>query len=150
MLTDWESHWDKLWQLHDELGRTLEDRVFGARFMPMFVRRHVAFPKINLLENPAHYVVTCELPGVSSDALEVSVTGRELTIKGERPAPEGTDRRYDRHERGHGPFSRTIELPGPVETDNLSASLKHGVLTVQLARTQQDKPRQVQVKANEE
>jgi HSP20 family protein len=149
MLTDWENPWDSLRKLHDEMSRTFEDKVFGARFLPAFVRRYAAFPKVNLAQTPDKYILTCELPGVDPEALDLSLNGRELTIKGERFAPEGTDRRYDRHERGCGPFSRTVELPGPVEPGAPNASLKHGVLTVELTRSPQSKPRQIQVKSTE-
>lgn len=149
MLTDWENPWDSLRRLQDEMSRTLEDRFFGSRFMPTFVRRRIAFPKVNLSEAPDRYILTCELPGVSSDCLDVSVTGRDLTIKGERPAPEGELRRYDRHERGYGPFSRTIELPGPVEPEKLAASLKLGVLTVELVKSPHEMPRRIEVRSTE-
>ena len=147
MLTDWDGPWDSLRRLHDEVSRALDDTVFDSRYMPAFVRRHSPFPKLNLYETPESYLLTCELPGVITENLDLSLTGRQLTIKGERPAPEGTNRRYDRHERGFGRFSRTLELPGPVEPDGLSASLKLGVLTVKLTRSPESKPKQIAVKA---
>ena len=149
MLTDWENPWDSLRRLHDDMNRVLEDRFFGSRFMPAFVRRAVAFPKVNLSETPEQYVLTCELPGVSSKALDVTIAGRELTIKGERPAPECAERRYHRHERGFGAFSRIIELPGDVDAKAPGATLKHGVLTLTLTKAAESKPKQVTVKAGE-
>ena len=149
MLTDWENPWSSLRKLHDDMNRMLEDRFFGSRFMPAFVRRAAAFPKVNLAETPQEYVLTCELPGVTSKALDVTIAGRELTIKGERPATECTERRYHRHERGFGAFSRIIELPGGVDAKGLSATLKHGVLTVRLTKAAESKPKQVTVKTSE-
>ena len=149
MLTDWECHWDSLRRLRSQMNRVLEDQFFGAQFLPAYARRHISFPKVNLFESPTHYILTCELPGVSSDALDVSLAGRELTVKGQRPAPEGTQRRYDRHERGFGAFSRIIELPGPVEPNALNASLKHGVLTVELSKSPESRPRQIEIRATE-
>ena len=149
MLTDWECHWDSLRRLRGQMNRALEDQFFGAQFLPAYARSLTSFPKVNLFESPTHYVLTCELPGVSSDALDVSLAGRELTIKGQRPALEGTHRRYDRHERGIGAFNRTIELPGPVEPNAPNASLKHGVLTVELSKSPESLPRQIEIKTAE-
>lgn len=152
-MTEWGHPWDSLSKLHREMNRMFEDRFFGGRFTPAFVRRRSPFPRVNLAETPERFILTCELPGVSSESLDVSLSGRELTIKGERPAPpapqESPDRKYHRRERGFGAFSRTIELPGEVESDCLSASLKRGVLTVELARSSGSRPRQIKVKAGQ-
>lgn len=147
-MNDWENPWDSLRRLHGDMNRMLEGRFFGSRFMPAFVRRLGSFPRVNLSETAERYVLTCELPGVASESLDVTVSGRELTIKGERSAPESGERRYHRHERGFGTFSRTVELPGEVDAEALSASLKHGVLTIELTKAAESKPKQIQVKAD--
>ena len=150
-MTEWGHPWDSLRKLHQEMNRMFEDRFSGGRFTPAFVRRRSPFPRVNLAETPERFILTCELPGVSSKSLDVSLSGRELTIKGERSAPQDSpgDRKYHRRERGFGAFSRTIELPGEVESDCLSASLKRGVLTVELARSSESRPKQIKVKAGQ-
>ena len=149
MFTDWENPWESLRKFHHQMNRMFDERVFGGRFMPAFVRRRAPFPRVNLAETVDALTVTCELPGVTTDSLDVSLRGRELTIAGERLSPECPDRKYHRRERGFGPFSRTIELPGELNPDALTASLKHGVLTVRLAKPPETKAKQIEVKTGD-
>jgi HSP20 family protein len=80
--------------------------------------------------------------------LEISVVGDTLTLRGVR-APEklGEGENYHRRERGSGRFTRALQLPFRIEADEVSATLKNGVLNITLPRAQADRPRKIQVKA---
>ena len=89
-------------------------------------------PPVDLQETEDHYIVTAELPGVKQDDVHVAFSNGVLTISGvrrererERPCEE-----YHRIERGHGSFSRSLQLPSPVTPDSITADLRDGVLTV--------------------
>jgi HSP20 family protein len=117
------------------LGRT------GLGWMPAKV-----FPAVNLTEDKDKYYVRAELPGIKADALDIQVTGRNLTITGERTIPsEGENTRYHRREREAGKFSRVIGLPGDVDADNVAAKMVNGVLTIAIAKSEASKPKQITV-----
>jgi HSP20 family protein len=86
-------------------------------------------PPVDLLETTDAYLVMAELPGVIREDLTISMhdDGR-LTIAGVRRERLGEE--YHRVERGHGNFSRTFQLPIPVDADRITADLHDGVLTV--------------------
>jgi HSP20 family protein len=87
-------------------------------------------PPVDLFETADAYVVTAELPGVEREDLRIDFSDGRLTLSGVH-REEGTDcEQYHRMERGHGTFSRTFQLPIPIESDNITADLRDGVLRV--------------------
>ncbi len=133
------------WREIERMQRDMEQLLSSSRRSQMAP----AFPAMNVWTNPEGAVVTAELPGVSPEDLDISVVGETLTVSGSRPAeelPEGA--RYHRQERGYGKFTRTFELPFPVESDKVEASFDKGVLYIALPRAEADKPRKISVKSN--
>ena len=107
----------------------------------------LVFPPVNVTEDNHNYFVRAELPGIKAEELNISVTGKNLTISGERKiASEGDDVRYHRREREAGSFNRIIALPRDVEVDNVEAGLEDGVLTVTIPKAEEAKPKQITVK----
>jgi HSP20 family protein len=105
------------------------------------------FPAFNLWAGEESAVVTGEMPGVSLDDLEISVTGNALNVRGYVPVQnQGEGSTYHRQERGSGRFNRVLQLPFPVEAGQVDATLKNGVLTITLPRAYADRPRKIQVK----
>ena len=104
------------------------------------------FPLINLTEDKDKYYVRAELPGVKGEQLDIQVTGNKLAISGERKiAAEDEGARYHRREREAGTFSRMIVLPGEVDSDKMAASLKDGILTIEVSKAEIAKPKQITV-----
>jgi len=107
-----------------------------------------AFPAVNVWEENDQVFLEAELPGVDFKTLEIYVTGgNQLTIKGERKKPVPEKGFWHRQEREYGAFSRTVQLPFPVDPDKVDARLEAGMLTVKLAKHEAAKPRKIQVKA---
>lgn len=103
-------------------------------------------PPVNAWVGEADVVVTAELPGVDPSKVEVSVVGDTLTISGSREAEalkEGES--YHRQERTHGRFTRSLQLPFPVEAGKVEAKYEKGILRISLPRAEADKPRKVAV-----
>ncbi len=98
--------------------------------------RHAAdarFPHLEVTEDEATFTLTGDLPGVSPDALTVEVEGRTLRVAGQREAaPDGW--RVQRQERGAWRFERTWRLPEQVDADGVTATLRHGVLSLRLPK----------------
>jgi HSP20 family protein len=132
-------------RLHREM-----DRLFGrSMFNGRRVFETVDFPAVNLWEDDEMLFVEAELPGLSIDDLEIYVNaGTQLTIKGERKEPEYKEGTWHRKERGFGRFAKIVELPSPIDEDNVKASFELGVLTVSLPKNEAARHRRIEVKGD--
>lgn len=104
-----------------------------------------AFPAFNVWSNDEGATITSELPGVRMEDLDITVSGKQVTIKGARKEGEGYDVRYMRRERPAGDFSRAFELPFQIDGGKVSAKLSQGVLQIDLPRAEIDKPKKIAV-----
>jgi HSP20 family protein len=106
-------------------------------------------PALDLFEDKDHFVVKAELPGMKREDIEVSLHEGSLSISGERKSEEkreGAD--AYRTERFFGRFQRTVALPTQVAADKVKAAYKDGVLTITLPKTEEAKPKQIEVKVS--
>ena len=107
------------------------------------------FPLVNLTEAPNAFFLRAELPGIRAEELDISVTGNQLSISGERKfASEPAGARFHRKERETGRFSRVVSLGAQIDTSKVEASSKDGILTVVLPKAEIARPRQISVKVN--
>lgn len=147
MWTRWEPLGDvraELTRLNDEMNQLFGRYNNGPR---EFARR--GYPMLNLWEDETNLYVEAELPGFNLDDLEMYVTGEnQLSIKGQRTQPELKNGTWHRQERGHGSFSRIVDLPDAVDSDKVSAEYKLGVLTITLPKKEELKPRRIEVKSS--
>ncbi len=133
--------WNEMARVQDEMDRLLER--WGT------VRRHGRgiYPPLSLWEDDDNLYVESELPGMEVSDLEIYVSGEhQLTIKGERKAPELSDGTWHRQERQFGAFERTVELPQPVDAERVQAEFTRGVLRITLPKREEVKARKIEVK----
>lgn len=105
-------------------------------------------PPVDMYETKNEVVVTVELPGVSDKDIRLSITGDLLTIHAERQWSDETgDAAHYRQERWFGKFERALSLPIPVETGQVKATYRDGVLTVNLPKTEGVKPKEITIDA---
>lgn len=127
--------------------RTQMDQLFDGLSGAPQTQTAGVFPLINVTEDKDAYRIRAELPGVKTDDLEITVTGKSLAISGERKIAEETNgAKYHRRERESGSFRRMVSLPGPINADKVEATCKNGVLTLALPKADEAKPRQITVK----
>lgn len=137
------TRWSPLVGMQEEMNR-LFDRC-GMNGPRQFARSQ--YPLLNLWEDDDNLYVEAELPGFALDGLEIYVTGdNQLSLKGQRKQPELETGTWHRQERGYGNFSRVVQLPTAVDAEKVSAEFKNGVLTVTMAKRQEQKPRRIEVK----
>jgi HSP20 family protein len=86
-----------------------------------------------------------ELPEVKKENLSVTFDNSVLTINGEREAEAGEGQSYRRQERSYGQFLRNFTLPPFVDTKNITADSKGGVLSVTLPKVEAAKAKQIEV-----
>jgi HSP20 family protein len=112
-------------------------------------------PRINVSETSKDMTVTVELPGVEEKDIDVSLSGNQLTVKGEKRSEQEEKkdeqgRVFHRIERSYGAFQRTMAVPFEVAPDKVSAGFKDGVLTINLPKpesaTEEPKSSRIEVK----
>ncbi len=106
------------------------------------------FPEMNVWTGDEGVIVTAEIPGVLLENLDISVKGDRLTVSGEwnvDELPKGA--RYNRRERGHGEFSRSLKLQFQVDAENVGATFRNGILQIELPRIPEEKPKKIEIKS---
>ena len=134
-----------LFSLHNEMGR-----VFGDLFAPheggTETEETAWMPTVDISETGNGYEIRAELPGVSEDDVNVSVTDNVLTVRGEKQQEKETEgKNYHRVERRYGSFQRKFALPPEVETDDIKAEFSAGVLTLSIPKPEAAKPTEVPI-----
>jgi HSP20 family protein len=103
-------------------------------------------PAVDIYETPNELVVKADLPDVNEKDIDIRVENNLLTIRGERKFDKSvSEDNYLRVERTYGAFSRSFSLPNTVNPEAIVAEYKNGVLTVNLPKREESKPRQVKV-----
>lgn len=138
-----------LFRLGEEMGRIQREM---NRFMNAYAGlqpspfRTGVFPPINLTEDEDNLYVRSELPGVEPEAIEISVEGDTLTLRGERKLQAAENVSYHRREREAGRFRRVLSLPARINPEGVQATCRDGMLKIILPKAEEAKPRQVTIK----
>jgi HSP20 family protein len=93
-------------------------------------------------------VVTAELPGMNPDDINITATGNQLVISGEK-RDENEERRgnFFRSERRYGMFRRVLELPYEINPDDVKVEFDNGLLKLRIPQSAAQQPRRIPVKA---
>jgi HSP20 family molecular chaperone IbpA len=102
-------------------------------------------PRVDILETDEELFLYADMPGVKPADLDVRFENGELILYGRCP-PRQDGNSYLLCEYGVGDFHRTFSISEDIDADKISAELKNGVLTVRLPKTENVKPRRIQVK----
>jgi len=129
------------WRERSEIDRfkTEIDRLFDDFFARRSLRRDFEdgdwVPAVDISESEKEIIIHAEIPGVDAKDRDITLSGRTLTIKGERKQKqEEKKENYHRIERRYGSFSRSFELPSDVDEGRVEVAYKDGVLTVKLLK----------------
>jgi HSP20 family protein len=134
-------------ELQEEINKLFEDAIRTPGPRGIFERTFS--PAVDIAETADSYRVVCDLPGMDMEDIEISISSNVLTLKGEKKVgqKEKSDQLY-RQGTSVGKFQRTLQLPLAVDADKASAVLKNGVLTIQLPKREDVRPRQIAVKVS--
>jgi HSP20 family protein len=142
----WEPFRD-LVTIQDRMNRIFEDafRVQGRGGEEDWLGGSWA-PPVDIYEHDGNLVLKAELPGIDPKDVDVRVENNVLTLRGERQFDSEVKREScHRVERAYGTFSRSFTLPNVVDTQNIKAEFKDGVLRVTMPKREEAKPKQIQV-----
>jgi HSP20 family protein len=134
------------------------DRILGEDRFPSWTfpfsrisflpgRASRAYPLVNISEDKENIYVDALAPGLDPEALNVSVSGDQLVISGEKkPLPKNVKTEsVHRSERSTGQFARSMSLSVGVQSDKVHASYTNGVLKITLPKMEEAKPKQITV-----
>ena len=125
------------------------DRVFPGSLLPVWRRGLSGVDAaLDMYETDEAVVVKASVPGVKPEDVEVSVVGDTLTIRGEIKADEKVENgQYLCRELARGRFARSVSLPGLVQADKAKAEFENGILTIQVPKAEEAKPKVIKVKS---
>jgi HSP20 family protein len=129
--------------------REAMDRLFDDAFThPFGTASGQHLPAVDLYQTDEAVVVQAAIPGLKADDVQISVTGDQLSLKGEfRSQTESKERTYHLREQRYGAFERTVNLPARVVAEKAKADFENGVLTITLPKADEVKPKTISVKA---
>ena len=140
-----------IWK-NQEMGRLKRDmdRLL-ARFIddfavPSLVRPFREGPFIHLSETEDRLVLRAEIPGVTPEDLDISISGDILTLRGETSQDFVTEEEgYQSTKSEYGYFSRTIQLPCKVQIHEVKATYKDGLLSIDMPKCEPEPSREIKI-----
>jgi HSP20 family protein len=103
-------------------------------------------PRTDLVETEGGYRLRLDLPGVTKDDVNINFHNNTLSVSGKRSAAkEEESAEYVRVERTYGHFYRSFSLPRTIDAEGIEASFDNGVLTISVPKSEESKPRQIEI-----
>jgi len=132
--------------LQDEMNSLLET-FFGQREPEESAGARLWGPRVDIHETKDGYIFEAELPGVTKEDIKLSVHDNTLTLEGEKKYGHADQKGCDCHrqERLFGRFQRSFSLPIAVDPEKIGADFVNGVLTVNLAKKEIAKPKEIPI-----
>ncbi|HIW36709.1 MAG TPA: Hsp20/alpha crystallin family protein [Candidatus Treponema faecavium] len=124
------------------------DRNF-ASMMPTTEKSGSLVPKVDVRETKDAYILDMDLPGVSEKDVAINLKDKVLSISSqkEEKTEEKKDGEWLIRERRSASFARHFTLPDDIDAENVSAEFQNGVLTVNIPRKAETKPKTIAITA---
>lgn len=108
-----------------------------------------SWPKVDISESDNGYLIKADLPGMDKKDVTISVENGVLTLTGEKAEEHKKEKgKYYHLERSYGKFCRTFYLPESTDAEKIAASMKNGVLELDIPKTEKQKFRNIEIKVN--
>ena len=102
-------------------------------------------PRVDIFETDKEVTVIADMPGVTTEGIDLSLEDNILTIQGRRAAQQQSGRiLLEEYESGH--YLRRFTVAETIEQDNIEAALADGVLRVRLPKAVPAQPKKIEVK----
>ncbi len=123
------------------------DTFLGEALQPSEdVSNRAWMPLVNIRETDGAFFVEAELSGLTKKDIEITLENNLLKLSGERRfEKDAKEENYHRIERSYGTFLRTFSLPSQVNAEGVKASFKDGILTVEVPKAEEAKPRKIAI-----
>ena len=131
--------------LQDQVNRLFDDNNF-TRDLSGRADLATWAPAVDIYETENELVVKADLPDLQDKDIDVRVENNTLTIRGERKFEKDVkEDNYLRIERAYGSFTRSFSLPNTVNSENIRADYRNGVLTLHMVKREESKPKQIKI-----
>ena len=148
VLRKWDP-FDEVRSMQHEMGRIF-DRFLGLRGPEGAREAGVWAPMIDSFIKDGKLTIKAEVPGVDAKDLDVTVTDRELVIKGERKSEKDEkEKEFTYREISYGSFERHFLLPEGAKTGDLKAKFVNGILEIEVPVPELPKAKKVQIETRE-
>ena len=91
---------------NEDLFTTLPDRLISTALNELSIPNDTQYaswaPAVDIKEEDTQFVLSAELPGISSKEIDITFENNSLTIKGEKKSKVSKDDNYHRVETGYG------------------------------------------------
>lgn len=132
--------------LFGQFNRELNRLFTGPAAQGSVTQERSWTPAVDIREEDNRYILAADLPGVERKDVDVTLEDGVLTIRGERTVQTAEKREgFHRRERVHGSFLRQFTLPDTVNAEQISATVKDGVLQVIIPKQDKPEPRKIAV-----
>lgn len=142
-LIRWEPVTD-IFDLRDDMNRLFGD-YFSSRRNKL--SHNIGWlPSVDVAETENEYTIKADVPGMKKEDIRISIENSTMTISGERKEEaEEKKKNYVRREKSYGSFMRSFELPHAIDSKNIKASYTDGVLTVNVPKSEDAKPKEIKI-----
>jgi HSP20 family protein len=141
------SRWDPIrgfTSLHDQVNRLLDSNFSRGGNTETDLATWA--PPVDIYETEGELVVKADLPDLDEKDIDVRIENNVLTIHGERKFEKTVNQdSYLRVERTYGAFSRSFSLPNTIDSEQIHADYRNGVLSVRMPKREESKPKQIKV-----
>lgn len=127
--------------LFDSFWGDLEDGVTKT------LTKYTANPAVDIEELDNKYVITADIPGVDKGDISVTAENGILSIKAEKKFDKKDEKKgYKYYERRASSYERSFRLTDGLDTENIEAALKDGVLTVTVPKKESTKTKKIEIR----
>jgi HSP20 family protein len=132
--------------LFDHFNNDMKDYFTNTRRKVAATQERDLAPAVDIREEESRYLLSADIPGVEREKIEITLEEGVLTLKGERRGESATNgQNYRRRERRQGAFIRQFSLPETVDTQNISATVKDGVLDIVIPKQAKPQPTRITI-----
>jgi HSP20 family protein len=135
-----------------DFDRYLES-FFGDSMLDPADRVFNHLPAVDVREKADAYILEAELPGYDEKDIQVHVEGGNLSIESKHDdekekkenAKDGKNGTYLIRERRSNSFSRSFKLPDNADPEQVTASFKNGILTMEIKKRGEAQKRLIRI-----
>jgi HSP20 family protein len=138
--------WKEMVSLREHMNRAFEDALFRPERHEDGIGLGAWSPAVDMFEKDDKVLIKAELPGLDKKDVSLDLQNGVLTLKGERKHDnEVKEESFYRREMCYGKFVRSFSLPVDIDADQIKAEFQNGLLTVEIPKPEEHKPKQIKV-----
>lgn len=139
------THWNHINRLLNDFADVAGNTAWSAATPPSTPSRETRWPATDVQETTEALTLTMDVPGLTSEDVQVVVEDRVLKISGARPEPDHGEVTVHRAERSFGTFDRSFRLGPKLNPSETTADVHDGVLTVSIPKSPESKALHIEV-----